>query len=184
MPPVVVSLRRHEYQGTLNALRDQVEGQRVGYLDVELKLPNVNTPVHLQLRCADAYLIGFRGRDGWYHFDGEEDGWGKGCGVGSNYNVLADVGQITVGSVDNLASLANFKSGDVLDTKLIVIAAAVVSESLRFATVATYFTGLFNGMYKEFQLNQVVPAGELKRKYFLNWAELTQKKDPGVLLKK
>lgn len=184
MPTFVVSLRRHEYQGTLSALRDHLEGQRVGYLDVELKLPNVNTPVHLQMRCSDAYVVGFRGREGWYHFDGEKDGWGNNCGVGSNYNVLADVGEITVGSVDYLASLTRFKSGDVLDTKLIVIAAAVISESLRFATVATYFTGLFNGTYKEFQLNQVVPAGKLKREYFLNWAELSQRNSPGVLLKK
>ena len=184
MPTSVVCLRRHEYQGTLNALRDHLESQRVGYVEVELRLPNVNTPVHLQLRCSDAYIIGFRGRDNWYHFDGEKDGWGTSCGVGSNYNVLANVGQITVGSVDNLASLANFKSGDVLDTKLIVIAAAVISESLRFATVATYFTGLFNGMYKEFQLNQIVPAGALKRQYFLNWADLSNSNDPGVLLKK
>ena len=184
MPPIVVSLRRHEYQGTLNALRNQIDDQRVGYLDVELKLPYVNTEVHLQLRCSDAYIIGFRGQNSWYHFDGEEGGWGTNCGLGSNYNVLPDVGQITVGSVDNLASLANFRSGTVLDGKLIVIAAAVVSESLRFATVATYFTGLFNGMYKEFQLNQVVPSGELKRKYFLNWADLSQKNDPGVLLRK
>lgn len=184
MPPSVVSLRRHEYQGTLNALRNQIDGQRVGYLDVELKLPYVNTPVHLQLRCSDAYIIGFRGQDGWHHFDGEEGGWGTSCGVGSNYNVLPDVGQISIGSVDNLSSLATFRSGSVLDGKLIVIAAAVVSESLRFATVATYFTGLFNGMYKEFQLNQVVPSGKLKRQYFLNWADLSQKNDPGVLLRK
>lgn len=184
MSTVVVSLRRHEYQGTLNALRDQVEDQRVGFLELELKLPNVNTPVHLQLRCSDAYVIGFRGRDDWYHFDDEKDGWGRSCGVGSNYNVLADVGQITVGSIDRLASLANFKAGDALDTKLIVIAAAVISESLRFATVATYFVGLFNGMYKEFQLNQVVPAASLKREYFLNWADMSKKNVPGVLLKK
>jgi hypothetical protein len=168
----------------LNALRNQIEDQRVGYLDVELKLPYVNTAVHLQLRCSDAYIIGFRGQDGWYHFDGEDGGWGKNCGIVSSYTGLPDVGQITVGKVDNLASLANFRSGGALDGRLVVIAAAVVSESLRFATVATYFTGLFNGMYKEFQLNQVVPSGDLKRKYFLNWADLTQKNDPGVLLRK
>lgn len=149
-----------------------------------MKLPNVNTPVRLQIRCSDVYVVGFRGRDGWYHLDGEKDGRGKSCGVGSNYNVLADVGQITVGSVDNLASLAHFKSGDALDTKLIVIAAAVISESVRFATVGTYFTGLFNGTYNEFQLNQVVPTDKLKRQYFLNWAEMSQRNLPGVLLKK
>ena len=183
MPPLLVSLRRHEYQGSLNALRNHIDGQRAGYLDVELKLPYVNTPVYLQLRCSDAYIIGFRGQDGWYHLDGE-DGRGANCGLGGNYNVLPDVGQITVGSVDNLASLASFKAGNALDGKLIVTAAAVVSEALRFATVATYFTGLFNGMYKEIQLNQLVPAGELKRQYFLNWADLSEKNDPGVLLRK
>jgi len=106
------------------------------------------------------------------------------AGSAVTMNVLPDGGQINVGSVDNLRSLATFRSGSVLDGKLIVIAAAVVSEALRFATVATYFTGLFNGMYQEFQLNQVVPSGQLKRQYFLNWADLSQKNDPGVLLRK
>jgi len=38
-------------------------------------------------------------------------------------------------------------------------------------------------VYKEVQLNQVVPSGDLKRKYFLNWADLSQKNDPGVMLR-
>ena len=184
MADFVVSLRGSEYQGSLGALRDYLQDQRAGYLDVELKLPTSSTPVHLELRCSDAYVIGFKGKDGWYHFDNEEGGWGESCGVGSNYNVLADVPKMTVGSADNLASLASFKSGDKLDTKLIVMAAAVISESLRFATVTTYFTGLFNGFYKEFALNQAVPMDKLKPAYFLNWDTLSQKKDPGVLLKK
>jgi hypothetical protein len=184
MPNVIVSLRQNEYQTSLNALRSYVENLRAGSLEVELKLPNVDTPVHLQLRCSDAYVIGFEGQDGWYHFGNEEGGWGKSCGLGSNYNVLADVGQVTVGSVDNLSSLTKFKSGDVLDTKLVVIAAAVISESLRFATVATYFTGLFNRSYNGFPLNQLVPTDALKQKYFLNWGDLSKKNDPGVLLKK
>jgi Ribosome inactivating protein len=180
----VVSLRQHEYQTSLGALRNYLENQRAGYLDVELTLPSLDTSVHLELRCSDAYVIGFMGADGWYHFDGEEGGWGASCGVGSNYNVLADVEQMTTGGVDNLASFAKFKAGDKLDTKLIVTAAAVISESIRFATVTTYFTGLFNGFYKGFALNQAVPSGELKKEYFLNWDNLSKKGDPGVLLKK
>jgi hypothetical protein len=184
MSDFVVSLRQHEYQTSLRALRDYLENARTGYLDLELKLPSLETPVHLQLRCADAYVIGFKGADGWYHFENETGGWGAGCGIGSNYNVLADVPEMTVGSVDGLVSLAKYKSGDKLDTKLIVIAAAVISESLRFATVTTYFTGLFNGFYNGFALNQAVPSDQLKKKYFLNWDNLSKKGDPGVLLRK
>lgn len=184
MADFVVSLRKHEYQSSLSALRSYLELTRTGYLDIELKLPNTDTPVHLQLRCADAYVIGFKGQDGWYHFENEVGGWGASCGIGSNYNVLADVEEMTVGSVDGLVSLAKYKSGDKLDTKLVVLAAAVISESLRFATVTTYFTGLFNGFYNGFLLNQAVPSSELKKKYFLNWDNLSKQKDPGVLLKK
>ncbi len=184
MADFVVSLRQHEYQSSLGALRNHLESSRVGALDIELKLPSVDLPVHLQLRCSDAYVIGFNGADGWYHFENEAGGWGSSCGIGSNYNVLGEVGQITVGSVDGLAALAKYKSGEKLDTKLVVIAAAVISESLRFATVTTYFTGLFNGLYNGIPLNQVVPSGDLKKKYFLNWDDLSKKNDPGVLLKK
>jgi len=180
----VVSLRQHEYQSSLKALRTYLENKRDGYLDIELKLPNSDAPVELQLRCKDVYVIGFKGEDGWYHFDNEEGGWGKSCGVGSNYNALADVKEVTVASVDSLVDLAKFKSGEKLDTKLAVIAAAVISESLRFATVTTYFTGLFNGFYNGIALNQTVPLKDLKQKYFLNWDDLTQKKDTGVLIKK
>lgn len=184
MADFVVSLRRHEYQTSLDALRNYLENLRTGYLHLELKLPGLDVPVHLQLRCSDAYVIGFKGADGWYHFENEEGGWGSTCGIGSNYNVLADVGQIRVASVNGLASLAKYKSGEKLDTKLVVIAAAVISESIRFATVTTYFTGVFNGVYNGIPLNQVVPSGDLKKKYFLNWDFLSKKNDPGVLLKK
>ena len=185
MADFVVSLRQHEYQASLGALRRYLELTRSGYLDIEVKLPSSDTSLHLQMRCSDAYVIGFKGAgDQWYHFENEVGGWGKSCGIGSNYNVLGDVGQMTVGSVDGLVALAKYKPGDKLDSKLIVIAAAVISESIRFATVTTYFTGLLNGLYNGFNLNQAVPSDELKKKYFLNWDNLSKKGDPGVLLKK
>ena len=184
MADFVVSLREHEYQSSLRALRNHLEQSRVGYLSIGLKLPHSDTPVKLQLRCSDLYIIGFKGKDGWYHFDNEVGGWGQSAGVGSNYNNLADVNNVTAQTVDNLAALSSFQSGTKLDTKLPAIAAAVVSESLRFATVATYFTGLFNGFYNGFPLNQVVPIPDLKKKYFLNWDDLSGKADPGVLIKK
>ena len=87
-------------------------------------------------------------------------------------------------SADNLSSLSKYKSGSQLDTRLVVMAAAVISESLRFATVTTYFTGLCNGLYKTFNLNQIVPVGKLKQKYFLHWDALSKKNDAGVLLEK
>jgi len=153
-------------------------------LNIHLKLPTLDTPVHLQLRCSDAYVIGLKGQDGWYHFENEEGGWGTCCGVGSNYNVLADVVEMNVMSADNLSSLAKVKSGDTLDTKLIVMAAAIISESLRFATVTTYFPGLFNGLYKTFNRDQVVPVRVLKQRYILHWDAMSKRNDPGVLLKK
>jgi hypothetical protein len=184
MADFTISLQKHQYQSSLGALRNHLSNSRVGFLDIEVTLPSGDASIHLQLRCADVYVIGFKGSDGWYHFDNEVGGWGSSCGVGSNYNVLADVPEMTVGSVNNLASLAKFKAGNPLDTKLIVTAAAVISESLRFATVTTYFTGLFNGFYKEFSLNHVVPTDKLKKTYFLNWDELSKKNSPEVLLKK
>jgi ribosome inactivating protein len=72
MADFVVSLRQHEYQASLGALRTYLENLRHGYLDIELKLPTADTPVHLQLRCSDAYVIGFKGQDSWYHFENEE----------------------------------------------------------------------------------------------------------------
>jgi hypothetical protein len=65
MANFVVSLRQHEYQTSLGALRNYLQNLREGYLDIELKLPSVDAPVHLQLRCSDAYVIGFHGQDGW-----------------------------------------------------------------------------------------------------------------------
>jgi len=184
MADFVVSLKQSEYQSSLNALRSYLEEKRTGYLDIALKLPNSAVPVELQMRCRDLYVIGFKGADGWYHFDNEEGGWGKSCGVGSNYNNLAPVTQVTTASVDNLGELASFRSGQKLKTELAVIAVAVISEALRFATVATYFTGLFNGFYKGFPLGPTVPLKALKTKYFLNWDELTKSRSTDVLIKK
>jgi hypothetical protein len=184
-----VSLRPGKYQSTLGALRDFLLLKRTGYLDIELELPTEETPVNLQQRCSNLYIIGFKGAkdkatDKWYHFDGEEGGWGESCGVGSNYNNLADVPMMSTDMVDGLSSLAEFKPGMKIDTKLVVVAAAVIAESLRFATVTTYFTGLFNGCYGKFDLNQVVPTDKLKDKYFVNWNKLSGKNDPDVLVKK
>ena len=49
MADFVVSLRQHKYQTNLGALRNYLQNLREGHLDIELKLPTVDTPVHLQL---------------------------------------------------------------------------------------------------------------------------------------
>ena len=184
MADFVVSLRSHQYQSSLAALRNYLEKKRIGYLDVLLRLPSSSAEPELQLRCKDLYVIGFKGADGWYHFENEEGGWGRDCGLGANYNHLLPVLQVTAASVDNLSRLVSFHSGQKLQPELAVIAAAVISEALRFATVATYFTGLFNGLYNGFPLNQIVPLDALKQRYFLNWDRLTKSGSTDVLIKK
>jgi hypothetical protein len=179
-----VKLQKGEYQTSLNILRNHLNLDRTGSLDIEVWLPTNTTRVHLQQRCSNLYIIGFQGAKGkWYHFDGEEGGWGNPCGVGSNYNNLAPVSMMTPDMVDGLSSLSQFEPGAKIDTTLVVIAAAVIAEALRFATVATYFTGLFNGSFGKFDLNQVVPSKELKEKYFVHWSDKSKVNDPEVLLK-
>jgi hypothetical protein len=187
MPPYKLSLRAGEYEKSLNALRQCIDKNRSGYFDVQPLLPDLQAEIHLQLKCTNLYIIGFKGiGQAEYHFEGEEDGWGESCGVKGNYNNLPMVDTIDLSkddaikghaSVLNLELLTFFKKGKPLDAKLIVVAAAVVSESLRFRPVAALFAELFDRKRAE------VPLIDLKDRYFVNWAELSQKNDPVVLLK-
>jgi hypothetical protein len=85
MANFVVCLRQRVYQTSLGALRNYLQNLREGYLDIELKLASMETPVHMQLRCSDPYVIGLQGHDGWYHFENEDGGWGKSCGIGFSH---------------------------------------------------------------------------------------------------
>src|ERR1044071_7078938 len=98
----LIDLNRGQYMVSLNTLRNFLCNVRQGYLTVCLRPPGTREHVELQMRCSNLYIIGFHGRDGWYHFDGEEGGWGKNCGLGSNYNNLAQVRQVTLDMLSGL----------------------------------------------------------------------------------
>ena len=155
MADFVVSLRQHEYQTNLGALRNYLQNLREGHLDIELKLPTVDTAVHLQLpmrtsSASRARTAGITSK--------MRRVVGKKLRHRQQLQRARRRRRDDIMSADNLSSLSKYKSGSQLDTRLVVMAAAVISESLRFATVTTYFTGLFNGLYKTFNLNQIVPS--------------------------
>ena len=184
MDEVTVRLVKQYYQQDLGRLREAIAGNRAGHLVVLLYPPETAAPVHLMLNRANAYLIGFRGRtakgkDQWYFLKGAKPSGqaGKELGLGENYNQLPTVDAATLKGLKGLSKLGTFADGDVLDGALITLAAAVVSEAARFATVTTYFVGLINGTLSE------VDVPRLCAKYFRNWDDLTQAGNPDVLLK-
>ncbi len=137
------------------------------HLLIGLRTPD-DAFVELQVRHEDAYVIGFKGADGWYVFDDQKDGWGKPCGVKSNYNQLGDVGTVVLKDLNRLGEFGQFRKGtSTLDKRLCAILFAVTSEAARFATVATYFTGITNGLDA---LKGGVNFEFLKHTYFNNWA--------------
>lgn len=160
-----------DYAKDLQKLRDHLKNNRAGSIAVRLNLPSKSAGfVLLQLRCSDAYVIGFRGVGGWYHFAGEQGGWGKCCNVSVNYANLPRGINVSLLSLNHLAGLATFPSKKNLDGTRIAIAAAVVSEALRFQPVQNLFATLCTNGYPE------VPLTPLKNKYFKNWAKISKYK--------
>jgi len=178
MPPTpataqcIVDLRPRQYQTSVNALRALLEGSssKVPFLRIAVRTP-ADEIVELQIRQENAYVVAFNGADGWYGFNGEDDAWGPPCGTGSNYNELGRVGTVTYDDLKRLGELARFRKGERLDKRLIAILIAVTSEAVRFATVATYFTGLVNSVGTEHSpyLAGGVDFEYLKRSYFTQW---------------
>jgi hypothetical protein len=179
----VVDLRPAAYQSSVNAFRTLLETPS----SAPLLFIGVRTPrgemVELQMHHEDAYVAGFKGADGWYFFDGEKGPvLGQSCGTGSNYNQLGRVGRITYDDLNNLDRLSTFRKGLVLDKRLCAIAIALTSEAARFATVATYFTGLTNSVGTAYSayLQGGVDFEYLKSNYFNQWAKPPEvKMEPG-----
>lgn len=169
----VIDLRPARYQSSVNIFRTLLETVRgqTPFLLVAVRT-TADQLLEIQVRRDDAYLMAFKGADGWYHFDGEEGPvLGKPCGTGSNYNHLGHVGKITYDDLRNLGQLSNFSKGVKLDKRLCAILIAVTSEAARFATVATYFTGLTNsvGTAHSSNLQGGVDFEYLKNNYFTKW---------------
>ena len=165
-----INLAPSRYQSSLGSYRTLLEtaSPKSPYLLIALRTPS-DVVVPLQVRHEDAYVIGFKGADGWYVFDDQQGGWGKPCGMKSNYNQLGKVGTVVHKDLDRLGEFSQFKKGSTaLETRLCAILFAVTSEAARFATVATYFTGITNGLDA---LRGGVNFEYLKTTYFNNWAK-------------
>lgn len=174
MPPpvaqVTIDLHAGMYQSTLNGFRDLIESARSKTI-IAMVLTPANARLFVQVRVADIYVIAFYGADGWYTFDDQQDGEGKPCGVGSNYAQLGYVGNIVQQDLISLGSLAEFQKGVAIQKRLLAVLFAVVSEATRFASAATYFTGITNG---------VVPGMNfeyMKDLFFNNWTKPPDPKD-------
>ncbi len=173
MPPnpptatqVEIDLRPSSYQSSLNAFRKLVEGSGTSpYIFATVRTPN-NATLDVQVRREDIYVIAFKGANGWYNFDDQQEGLGKSCGIGSNYAQLGTVGSVVLQDLNSLAELGRFQKGVAINKRLCAILFAVVSEATRFATTATWFTGITNG---------VVPGGMnfefMRATYFNNWTK-------------
>ncbi len=161
-----IELLPSRYQATLNAFRRLVEGtSKSPYVLAAVRTP-ADELLPIQVRHEDLYVIAFKGADSWYTFDDQQGGWGKSCGVGSNYAQLGTVGTVNYQDLVDLGELSRFQKGVVLNKRLCAILFAVVSEASRFATVATYFTGI---------TNQLLPGGMnfefMRSTYFNNWTK-------------
>jgi hypothetical protein len=187
MADFAIHLEAGVYQRDISALRNHLDlqgvlqkGGRSGYLTVALYPPNSDDFLELKVRCSDVYIVGFRGADQWYYLQGDkpEGADGSDTGVSGNYNSLGTVNNATADMFTAVLELKQYRKGAKLRGDLLVLVAAVVSEAVRFATVSTWFTGLFNGLLP------YVPLAQLKDKYFLNWSSFTKAGNLDVLLQK
>lgn len=173
MPPkqaeptqIEIDLRPAKYQSSLNAFRNLMEaGGKSHSVLISLRTP-ADEKLEVQVRREDLYVIAFKGADGWYNFDDQQDGLGKSCGIGSNYAQLGTVGNVVRQDLVSLAELGRFQKGVAINKRLCAILFAVVSEATRFATAATYFTGM---------TNNILPGGMnfefMRTTYFNNWTK-------------
>lgn len=163
-PHVTVDLAPSKYQNSLSAYRMLLEARNGDFLRLALSTP-AGAVIGLQVRLSDSYIIAFHGASQWWGFDGEAGAWGPPVGTGCNYNNLGKVGDITLADLTAIGKLASFTKGVELDKRLVAITIAITSEAARFATVATYFTGLTNSILP----NQFVNFEYLKSTYFIHW---------------
>jgi Ribosome inactivating protein len=174
MPPPVaqatIDLNAGKYQTSLGTFRNLIETAKSPTVIAKLVTP-ANVDLYVQVRVSDIYVVAFYGANKWYTFNGEEDGQGDSCGVGSNYAQLGKVGDVTRQDLIDLGSLAQFAKGVAIDKRLLAILFAVVSEATRFATVSAYFTGMTNGVPGAYGAGFSFNFEELKERYFNNWTD-------------
>lgn len=163
---IEIDLRAGGYQSSLNAFRNMLDGpSRSPFLFAGVHTPGDDL-LEVQVRREDIYVIAFKGADSWYTFDDQQDGMGKSCGVSSNYAQLGTVGNIVLQDLRDLGELSRFKKGVPLNKRLLAVLFAVVSEATRFATTATYFTGITNGI-----LTGGMNFEHMRSTYFNNWTK-------------
>lgn len=180
-----IDLRPGKYQSSLNAFRTELENTESAapFLIIAVRTP-ADELVYAQVRRKNAYLVAFRGQNGWYSFRGEDDALGKPCGIGSNYSELGKVGAVTYDDLKSLGELGRFQPGSKLDKRLVAILIAVTAEAARFAMVSTWFTGLTNsvGTAHSAWLQGSVDFEYLKWAYFNRWEKPTETARLGILL--
>jgi hypothetical protein len=168
----VIDLGPGKYQTSLNLFRNFLERRDAPYLQAEIRTPQGES-VGLQFRTDDGYLLAFRGdANQWYSVGAERGALGRPCGIGGNYNNMGRVGGISYDDLKSLGKLASFSLGQALEPRLIAILIAVTAEASRFATVATYFTGLTNSVGTQYApyLQGSVDFDHLLKIYFNQWA--------------
>ena len=172
---LTVDLNPGRYQESIKAFRNLLEstdGNRIPFFRISVRTPK-DEYVDVQIRALNAYLVGFRGEDQWYSFDGETGGWGVSCGTGSNYNELGHVGRISYGGAIGarpIPKTPEHADGESRDPDWPAF------EGARFATVSTFFTGLTNAVGTEHSSSLMSAFGSsamdfeyLKTNYFTKW---------------
>jgi hypothetical protein len=161
-----IDLRPGKYQSSLRGFRDLLDSPAKGdYLFIAVHTPS-DQLLEVQVRREDIYVVAFKGADGWYTFDDAKGGLGKSCGSGSNYAQLGTVGNVTLKDLRDLAELSGFQKGVTLNKRLLAILFSVVSEATRFATAATYYVAITNGI-----LSTGMNFEYMKTTYFNNWTK-------------
>jgi hypothetical protein len=184
----VVDLRPVHFQSSVDSFRNLLENEHPSspFLLIAVRTPREEI-VELQVQHEDAYVMAFKGEDGWYCFDEPDKPgwvWGRSCGSGLNYNHLGHVGSVVYDDLNRLAELSRFHKGVPLDKRLCAILIGITSEAARFAIASTYFTGLTNSVGTEHSpyLQGGVDFEFLKNTYFKKWANPPDSIRNGILL--
>jgi hypothetical protein len=161
-----IDLRPGKYQSSLKGFRDLLDSPSKGsYLFIAVRTPS-DQLLEVQVQRDDIYVIAFKGAEGWYTFDDAKGGLGKSCGSGSNYAQLGTVGNVVLQDLRDLGQLSAFQKGVTLNKRLLAILFSVVSEATRFATAATYYVAITNGI-----LATGMNFEYMKTTYFNNWTK-------------
>ncbi|MGP0017379.1 MAG: ribosome-inactivating family protein [Candidatus Sulfotelmatobacter sp.] len=147
----------------LKQLQKMLDDGREGYLAVNVAVKGAVIPV--VLARADLYLVGFKCAGTWFRFDDADWPFSEAAnklGYDGQYRNLGGLrGDLTAGSIDGIADLANIASRlqwpDALRTLLVV-----VCECSRLIPVQMQVLGLLNG------IDQILKLAPLAH-YIRNW---------------